>query len=218
MNFGTAIPMTVRGFVSSVSGFALFFATATGVRAWPQAHDVQPKHAPGTKLTAPGITNFGEVTPHLFRGAQPTAEGFQTLQKKGIEVVVDLRRNGISREQAAVTDLDMQFVSIPSRCEVPQDLPWARFLQVMRDNRGTKVFVHCELGKDRTGMAVAAYRMAEEGWSTDEALQEMKLFGFSSGHHALCPGLAPYERGFPERLKNNPAFRGLQRQRPDLHE
>jgi protein tyrosine phosphatase (PTP) superfamily phosphohydrolase (DUF442 family) len=207
--------MIVKKFLSSVSGFALFLATTAGAGAGPEAQDIQPQHAPGTKQTAPGITNFGEVTPYLFRGAQPNADGFQTLQKKGINVIVDLRRNGISQEQAAVTGLGMQFVSIPSRCEAPQDAPWARFLQVMRDNRGKKVFVHCELGIDRTGMAVAAYRMAEEGWTADEAAQEMKAYGFSSAHHALCPGLAAYESGFPERLKKSSAFRGLQQQKVD---
>jgi protein tyrosine phosphatase (PTP) superfamily phosphohydrolase (DUF442 family) len=214
--------MTAKVLVSSVGAFALLLATASSARARQQAEDKNPpqhppQHVPGTKLSGTGITNFGQVTPNLFRGAQPSAEGLQTLKNKGVEMVVDLRRGGISNEQAAVTKLGMQFVSIPSHCETPSDASWARFLQVMRENRGKKVFVHCELGIDRTGMAVAAYRMAEEGWTADEALREMKSFGFSSAHHALCPGLAEYEHGFPERLKNSPAFRDLQRQNADSH-
>jgi hypothetical protein len=209
--------MTAKVFVS-VRAFALFFATAASVGARLQAQDIHPsQHAPGTKPSGTGITNFGQVTPNLFRGAQPSAEGLQTLKRMGVEVVVDLRRRWILNEQAAVTKLGMRFVSIPSQCEAPGDAPWVRFLQVMRENRGKKVFVHCELGIDRTGVAVAAYRMAEEGWTANEALQEMKSFGFSSSHHTLCPGLAEYERGFPERLKKSPAFRDLQRQNADSH-
>jgi tyrosine-protein phosphatase SIW14 len=156
-----------------------------------------------------GIANFGEVTTTLFRGAQPSASGFQTLKKMGVEVVVDLRGSASDREKTAVTQLGMRYVSIPSHCPFPSDAPWARFLKVIRENPGKIVFVHCRLGDDRTGMAVAAYRMGEENWSAEEALQEMKAFGFSTFHRAICPGLESYEQGFPERLKNSPAFREL---------
>jgi protein tyrosine/serine phosphatase len=70
--------------------------------------------------------------------------------------------------------------------------------------------VHCQLGVDRTGMAIASYRMAEEGWSANEAMKEMRAFGFSTVHRAMCPGLADYEEGFPERLKSNQTFKELQ--------
>jgi hypothetical protein len=57
-------------------------------------------------------------------------------------------------------------------------------------------------------MAVASYRMAEQGWSADEAMKEMQAFGFSSAHHLMCSGLAAYEKTFPDHLKTNPAFQG----------
>ena len=55
-------------------------------------------------------------------------------------------------------------------------------------------------------MMVAAYRMAEEDWTADEAMNEMKSFGFTRTHHFICPGLASYEKHFPDHLKNNAAF------------
>jgi hypothetical protein len=55
-------------------------------------------------------------------------------------------------------------------------------------------------------MMIAAYRMAMRGWSADEAMNEMKQFGFSEAHHFICPGLAGYERSFPERFKKNKGF------------
>jgi len=58
-------------------------------------------------------------------------------------------------------------------------------------------------------MAVAAYRMAEQGWSADEAMKEMKEFGFSRSHHLICPSLAGYEKSFPERWKTSEAFKEL---------
>jgi len=163
----------------------------------------------GTRPTVNGIPNFGRVSEDLYRGGLPSTAGLEALKHLGIDVVVDLRHGPGDAEKNTVTRLGMQYVSIPSWCPFPSDEPFARFLKVMEENRGKKVFVHCRLGQDRTGMAVAAYRMAEEGWTAGEAQKEMKAFGFSMSHHALCPGLAGYEESFPERLKKSPAFRDL---------
>ena len=124
--------------------------------------------------------------------------------------MVDLRGTASKDEEAAAAKLGMQYVSIPSHCPFPKDEPFAKFLRVLRENSGKKAFVHCRLGDDRTGMAVAAYRMAEEGWTADEAMKEMRTFGFSTMHHAMCPGLAGYEADFPQRLKTSRAFKELQ--------
>lgn len=40
------------------------------------------------------------------------------------------------------------------------------------------VFVHCRWGVDRTGMAVAAYRILTEAWDYDKAVDEMLAHGF----------------------------------------
>lgn len=162
----------------------------------------------GVRRAAKGIPNFGEVTPKLFRGALPNEVGLKALRSLGVEIVVDMRGHS-AKEEAAVTKLGMQYVPIPSHCPFPRDRPWAAFLKVIEENPGKKVFVHCRLGDDRTGMAIASYRMAEEGWSADEAMKEMKAFGFSRIHHAMCPGLEEYEEHFPERLKKSKAFQDL---------
>lgn len=161
-------------------------------------------------MKARGVPNFGAVTPNLYRGGQPSPEGLQALKDVGVSLVVDLRGSASKDEEAQAAKLGMQYVSIPSHCPFPKDEPFAKFLRVLRENTGKKAFVHCRLGDDRTGMAVAAYRMAEEGWSAEEAMKEMKAFGFSTMHHAMCPGLADYEESFPQRLKTSQAFKELQ--------
>jgi len=173
-----------------------------------------PAHPLGQKRKIRGVGNFGEVTPTLFRGAQPTQEGFEALAKMGIDIVVDGRGNRTSSEGKEVGKLGMQYVAIPWHCPSPNDEVFVRFLKVLQENPNKKVFVHCRLGEDRTGMMIAAYRMTAQGWTADEAMQEMHLFGFSSVHHVLCPGLATYERKFPEHLKSNPAFGGLRATTP----
>lgn len=169
------------------------------------------KHARkiGTKMAAKGIPNFGQVSDTLYRGGVPSVDALKGLKKLGVEFVVDMRGGRSETEEAVVTKLGMQYVSLPWRCPFPKDETFAKFLTLIRENPRKKVFVHCRLGDDRTGMAVASYRMAEEGWSAAEAMEEMQAFGFSRVHHGICPWLAGYEASFPERLKKDPAFREL---------
>jgi tyrosine-protein phosphatase SIW14 len=159
----------------------------------------------GRKLQEKGVPNFGEVTPALYRGGLPSATGFKALARMGVKIVVDTHAAS-PNEEKEVQKLGMQYVTIPWHCPWPKDEVFAKFLKLLHENQGKKVFVHCRLGDDRTGMMTAAYRIAEEGWTADEAMEEMKAFGFSRTHHFICPGLASYEKEFPEHLKNNPAF------------
>jgi protein tyrosine phosphatase (PTP) superfamily phosphohydrolase (DUF442 family) len=166
----------------------------------------------GEKRRVTGIGDFGEVTPRLFRGAQPNRAGFKELAKMGVGIVVDTRGNRSKSEGREVRRLGMRYVAIPWHCPFPHDETFAKFLRLLRENPDRKVFVHCRLGDDRTGMMIAAYRMADEDWTADEAMREMRAFGFSEAHHFICPTLASYEEHFPEHLRTNPVFRGVRLQ------
>ena len=172
-----------------------------------------PDRSIARRLTIVGVPNAGQVTPKLYRGAQPNEQGFEALSKLGVNIVVDLRgsRQG-EREQ--VNKLGMQYVAIPWHCPFPRDDAFARFLKLLRQNPGWKVFVHCRLGDDRAGMTIAAYRMAEQGWSAQEAMTEMEAYGFSLSHHFICPSLSSYEASFPRRFSSSPAFRELRAATP----
>jgi rhodanese/phosphatase family protein len=164
------------------------------------------EHSPGPRITLIGVGNFGEVTPKLYRGGQPRPIGFEALAKMGVAIVVDLRLSGRGKERKEVNKLGMQFVEIPWHCLYPKDDIFVRFLTLLRDNPGKKVFVHCRYGDDRTGMMIAAYRMAVEGWTPEEARIEMEKFGF---HRLVCPSLVPYEKNFSGQVKKNPAFESV---------
>jgi len=198
--------------VRVVAGFLLLAITVcSGQEPAPKGGEFASGYAraPSQKRTIKGVGNFGEVTPTLFRGAQPTHEGFEALANMGISIVVDGRGDRAASEGKEVGKLGMQYVSIAWHCPFPNDKIFVRFLKLLQENPNKKVFVHCRMGKDRTGMMVAAYRMAEQGWTADEAMREMQQFGFSTVHHFICPRLASYEKSFPQHLNSNPAFKGL---------
>ena len=161
------------------------------------------------RLHIQGLRNFAEVTPTLYRGGQPTPEGWRSLARMGVAIVVDLRITGRAHERAEVTRLGMRYIEIPWECSFPTDADIARFLAVLRDNPGKKVFVHCVVGDDRTGMEIAAFRMAEQGWNAEQARKEMEAFGFNFFHRRICSGLGAYETHFPQRFANDSEFQSF---------
>ena len=171
-------------------------------------------HKFARKLSLDGVSNFGEVTPALYRGAQPSKDGLANLMKMGIELVVDLREGVRDNERDAVTKLGMQYVAIPWRCGHPDNETTARFLTLLRENPEKRIFVHCYYGTDRTGMMIAALRMTEQRWTAVEAKKEMHAYGFSFAHRMMCPGLAAYEEQFPAQFKTSLAFEKLRPAEP----
>lgn len=183
----------------------LIFAVAIGAAA---QETPSQSHKIARRIKIEGIHNAGEVTPSLFRGSVPTSNGLSALKQKGVAIIVDLRGTSqFERKQAEA--LGIEYVPLPWHCPFPRDATFARFLKLLRDNAGKKVFVHCRLGDDRVGMAIAAYRMAEQGWTADEAMKEMEAYGFTWSHHFICVGLASYEAQFPQHWKNSPVFGDL---------
>jgi tyrosine-protein phosphatase SIW14 len=149
------------------------------------------------KFRLAGVSNFGRMNERLYRGAQPTSEGFANLRQLGIDTIVrlSLGEEGAAREQAEVEKLGMQFVGIPwSTQESPTPEQVGAFLDVFDVPSHTRVFVHCKAGADRTGVMIALYRIRIDNWTVKRALDEMNAFH----HHPIfLPHLQAFVRAFP---------------------
>jgi len=127
----------------------------------------------------PGVHNFHKVNEHVYRGAQPSREGFASLANLGIKTVIDLR--GERSEADAVQRAGLRYVRMPwNGHRAPSDSQMATVLTLLNDNAQWPVFVHCRRGADRTGTAIACYRILHDHWSNQQALAEAKAFGMSS--------------------------------------
>lgn len=135
------------------------------------------------------IPNFHRVSADLYRGGQPTAEGFRHLAAQGVHTVINVRRQHSDQELLAGTGL--QYVEIPCTAwDANQIDKAAQFLRVLADANRRPVFVHCNFGGDRTGMMVAAYRLAMCGWSKQQAMEEMTAEQFE--YHDIWDDLTAF--------------------------
>jgi tyrosine-protein phosphatase SIW14 len=132
--------------------------------------------------SVPGINNFHEVDDKVYRGAQPTDEGFRYLAKLGVKVVLDLREHDArSRaEERVVTAAGMRYVNVPmSGLTPPTEAQTNMILALLEDPQAGPVFVHCRRGADRTGAVIASYRIDHDGWDNARALQDAMADGMS---------------------------------------
>jgi tyrosine-protein phosphatase SIW14 len=132
--------------------------------------------------TVPGINNFHEVDQNVYRGAQPTEEGFNYLAKIGVKVVLDLREHDARSvaEERMVTAAGMRYVNVPMTGMIPPTSAETNtFLTLLEGPASGPVFVHCKRGADRTGAVIAAYRIDHDKWDNARALQEAMADGMS---------------------------------------
>jgi protein tyrosine/serine phosphatase len=165
--------------------------------------------APAEKLKLAGVRNAGKISEMLFRGAQPSAQGLAELKKLGVTTIIDLRGNHgpVAWERAQAESLGMRFVNIPVLGWSPPDnVQVAQFLRLVQQDPTQKVFIHCYYGQDRTGVMIAAYRIAQQNWRPDQAASEMNSFGF---HYRLFPAMKSYVREFPAKFAADPIFAPL---------
>lgn len=158
---------------------------ASGARAWAK------------RLVHPGLENFAEVAPGIYRGAQPTPDGYRKLKELGVKTVITLR--SLHEEREAVLAAGLEPVEIPLVADVrgsrpPSSEDVARFLSVVLDPAKRPVYFHCAFGQDRTGTMCAVYRMEVDGWTPEEAFEEMQGFGFNDIWTDLSAFVKSYRR------------------------
>ena len=128
-----------------------------------------------------GLSNFFKVNETLYRGAQPSDQGWGVLAKLGVKTVIDLRmpdEHSTAAEEKAVTALGMKYVNIPMQGVVtPSEASISKALMLMNSTSDGPVFVHCKRGADRTGTVIAVYRIAHDHWDNGRAMHEAKSHG-----------------------------------------
>ena len=135
-----------------------------------------------TKTSNIQIKNFGCINEGFYRGAQPKEKDYADLASMGVKTVIDLQREGNAAEKGLVEAQGMKFFRIPMSDKNQPSADQAElFLKIVNDPENQPVFVHCAGGRHRTGAMSAIYRITHDGWSADQAFEEMKHYDFEYG-------------------------------------
>ena len=142
-----------------------------------------------------GIRRFAEIRPGLCRGGEPNESTLKYLHDKGYKTIVSFLPD--PAESAFVVRSGMKYIHIPMHsgpfnADPPTDEQVRQFLTVACDSSQYPMFIHCHAGKDRTGAMSAIYRMEACGWTKDEAIEEMRAFGFAGRYKRLFNYVSEY--------------------------
>ncbi len=130
-------------------------------------------------MTLAGVPNLNQVTPILFRSAQPDAAGFANLAKSlKVKTVIDLRESQTDAAYLGASKINAYYVPMNALHITNEEIIAALTLIKAHQGEGP-ILVHCQHGADRTGVVIAMYRIIYQGWSKAQAIDEMKNGGYN---------------------------------------
>ena len=130
-------------------------------------------------LTLAGVTNLNQVTPNIYRSAQPDIDGFANMSKKlKLKTVIDLRESQTDAAYLGSTKINPYYVPMNAMHITTDQVVAALKLIKAHEGEGP-ILVHCLHGADRTGVVIAMYRIIYQGWTKAQAIDEMENGGFN---------------------------------------
>ena len=125
----------------------------------------------------------------LLRGQQPTlAQLKKTKHRYDIRTIINLLHwdeledyPECDAERKFAAEGGIRFIHMPLSVPRPEQI--TKFLGIVNNSNNWPIFIHCMKGTVRTGTLVALFRIENEGWSNQEAFDEMLSFGFDPSLH-----------------------------------
>jgi protein tyrosine/serine phosphatase len=142
-----------------------------------------------TPVPSASLKNFYKLDEKVYRSAQPNRKGFEELKRLGIKNVLSFRDHHSDDKDAKGLGLTLRRVKMEAG-EI-KDEQVAEALRIIRTAKGP-VLIHCWHGSDRTGLISAMYRILYQGWSKEEAIEELMKGGY--GYHSLYRNIPEYIR------------------------
>jgi uncharacterized protein (TIGR01244 family) len=122
-------------------------------------------------------------------GGQPTDAAFSKLAANGYHAVLNLRTASegidLKHEQEAIEKTGMRYVSIPVVSSAPKPEQVDEFIKAVKNKDNQPMLIHCG-SANRVGAFWMIYRVVEQGWAEDKALEEATRIGLTS------PGLKTF--------------------------
>jgi protein-tyrosine phosphatase len=159
--------------------------------------DATAQH-PATGTT---ITHFAQLDDGVYKGSAPKNDAdYRFLQSKNIKYILDLQLFPFlhirEKEKAAKYGIVFLSARINASPLSPSEKHVSRILAILREPRYRPIYFHCDLGRDRTSLIAALYRMYFLEASPQDAWQQMKSDGFKDSW--TLRGLRKYLKKHPK--------------------
>ena len=124
--------------------------------------------------------NLHQMTPTLYRSALPDSSAVPLLEQLKIGTVINFLPESDANWLKAP---GIRQVQLSYRTNHVDDSDVLAALKAIKEAEANgPVLMHCKHGSDRTGLMAAMYRVVVQGWSKEDALNEMTLGGFGTSN------------------------------------
>jgi hypothetical protein len=164
---------------------------------------VKPQHP----VLGTSMVRFAQIDAGVYRGSKPKTDAdFRFLQSKHIRYILQanflpfLTGSEVKKARAyGMTFLSVHMNASPIQ---PSKEHVDRILLTLRDKRYQPIYLHCDIGRDRTLLISALYEMYFLGVPRETAWKRMTCAGFKDSW--TLRGLSAY---FKNHAEPSPAFR-----------
>lgn len=158
---------------------------------------IQAPAAAGSKLK-----HFERLDDGVYKGSRPKSDAdYRFLQSLHVKYIVDLqvvplmtRPERDKAKQYGITLIPGMMNASPVS---PSEKHIEKILAILRDERYHPVYFHCKLGRDRTAIIAALYKIYFLGMSPEEATQYLHDSGYGFKYGWLRSGLTRYLKEHP---------------------
>jgi len=123
------------------------------------------------------------VDERVSTAGQPKDTAFAKLAENGYKSVLSLRTptEGIdlTKEKELVEKTGMKFVNIPVVSNDPKPEQVADFIKAVKEKANQPMLIHCG-SANRVGAFWMIYRVVDQGWTEEKALEEATQIGLTS--------------------------------------
>lgn len=149
-----------------------------------QNNATNPAHthpAPGTS-----IVRFAQIDEGVYKGSKPKSDAdFRFLQSKNIKYILQLkffpvlyRMESNRAKRYGMSEIPVTMNASPI---APSEEHVNHILCLLADKRLRPIYIHCDVGRDRTSLIATLYELHFRGLPPEDAWSTMKQFGFKDG-------------------------------------
>jgi protein tyrosine phosphatase (PTP) superfamily phosphohydrolase (DUF442 family) len=113
-------------------------------------------------------------------GGQPTDQAYAKAAASGFRSVLSLRTAAegvdLMRERSLVEKNNLRYFNIPVVSSAPRPEQADEFLRLVKEKANHPMLINCA-SANRVGAFMMIYRVLEQGWAEDKALQEAIKIG-----------------------------------------
>ena len=123
------------------------------------------------------------VDERIATGGQPTDSAFAKLAANGYRAVLNLRTASegadLQRERESVEKVGLRYVNIPIVSNAPRPEQVDEFIKAVKNPDNQPMLIHCA-SANRVGAFWMIYRVVDQGWPEEKALDEATKIGLTS--------------------------------------